>query len=411
MRVHQNNFKTSLDSVRCNKARSFWTMLGVIIGVSSVIIIVGIGQGVKNQIGGQLHRYGKDIIIIQPAQIQAGGGSKTATNPLSELSVSSYLSSKDVATVKNAEGVAASAPLTIVSGSVTGENGLYTKGYVIGTSADLSSLLNQSMDSGTFFGDDDMGSNAAVVGKTAAEEMFQESVPLGHSFKFHGREFIVRGVFNDFNNSPLSTQANFDNAIFIPNEIAEKITNNTAPTYRILAKGSDPDNAQKTANSIKAALNKTHGGQSNMSVLLGNQNVSANDTILDLLTKLIAGVAAISLLVGGLGIMNVMLVSVTERMHEIGIRKAIGATNAQILHQFLMESSLLSIIGGVIGIVVAFAVQTFLRIYTDLKPAISLEVVLIATFVSLALGILFGTFPALKAARKDPIDALRAGNL
>jgi putative ABC transport system permease protein len=386
-------------------------MLGIIIGVASVILVVGIGQGVKNQISGQLHHYGKDIIVVHPAQIKPGGANKASTSLISDMSVTGYLSSKDVQTVKSSKGVVASAPLTIVGGAVKGENGLYSGGYVIGTSADLSSLLNQSMDFGTFLGEDDMGSNTAVLGKDAAEEMFKVNIPLGHSFVFHGREFVVRGVFNDFNSSPLSTQANFDKAIFIPYDVADQITNNTAPTYKIIAKGGSGKDATTTANEIKSNLDKTHGGQSNMSVLVGNQNAVTSDAVLNLLTSLIAGIAAISLLVGGLGIMNVMMVSVTERMHEIGIRKAIGATNAQILHQFMLESSLLSVIGGVIGIGVAFIVSGLLRVYTNLEPSISLELVLLATFTSLLLGVVFGTIPALQAARKDPIDALRYRNM
>src|SRR6185437_6322582 len=142
-------------------------------------------------------------------------------------------------------------------------------------------------------------------------------------------------------------------------------------------------------------------------VLSGNQNLVASDTILDLLTRLIAGIAAISLLVGGIGIMDVMLVSVTERMHEIGIRKALGATNRQILSQFLIESTVLSLTGGLIGILISLLIDYLLRIFTTLTPEISWQAVVVATVVSFLVGITFGSIPALKAARKDPIDALR----
>jgi putative ABC transport system permease protein len=162
------------------------------------------------------------------------------------------------------------------------------------------------------------------------------------------------------------------------------------------------------AASIRKTLDKAHGGQSGFVVVTGNQNLSASNNILNLLTRLIAGVAAISLLVSGIGIMNVMLVSVSERKHEIGIRKAVGATNRQILSQFLMESSVMSLWGGVIGIGLAFLIELVLRLYTDLKPSISWQVVVLATGVSLFVGIVFGTIPAVKAARKDPIEALRS---
>ena len=136
--------------------------------------------------------------------------------------------------------------------------------------------------------------------------------------------------------------------------------------------------------------------------------MAASQDILDLLTKLVAGVAAISLLVGGIGIMNVMLVSVSERTHEIGIRKAVGATNSQILSQFMIEATTLSVVGGVIGVALAYAVDGLLRLLTDLRPVISWQAVVLAFGVSLIVGVVFGTIPALKAARRDPIEALRS---
>jgi len=238
--------------------------------------------------------------------------------------------------------------------------------------------------------------------------MFNESVPLGRTFLFHGRSFIVVGIFNAFNTTPLSQQANFNNAIFIPNNVAESLTNNTAPTYEIFARPTVSDKTTTVAAAIRNRLNAAHGGQSGLEVLTGNQNISANDNILELLTRLIAGVAAISLLVGGVGIMNVMLVSVAERTHEIGIRKAVGATNLQILSQFMIEATILSLGGGIIGIVLSYAIDAGLRLATTLQPSISWQIVVGATAVTLLIGIIFGSVPAFKAARKHPIEALRS---
>jgi putative ABC transport system permease protein len=207
---------------------------------------------------------------------------------------------------------------------------------------------------------------------------------------------------------PLSQEVNFDNAIFIPNDVAENLSNNTAPTYEILARPNVGQPAGVVASRVRRALDKAHGDQSGLNVTSGNQNVTASNGILDLLTRLIAGVAGISLLVGGIGIMNVMLVSVTERMHEIGIRKAIGATNRQIMGQFMVESATLSLAGGIIGIGLAFLIDVVLRALTDLEPSISWQVVVLASGVSLLVGVVFGTIPAVQAARKAPIDALRS---
>ena len=405
----RGHFKAGLDSVRSTKLRSFWTMLGVIIGVTSVITVVAIGEGVKQQINGQIHHMGKDLITIRPTQLQTGDGAGHVNSSLlSGLSITSPLTSKDVTIVQHAKGVSAAAPLTVVTGTPKGENGSYNDGYVIGTTSDLSGLLNQSVAYGAFLTDDDVGTNSAIVGSHAATALFNEEVPLGRSFTFHGQEFIVKGVFNEFNSTPLSQQADFNNAIFIPYDVAGSLSKGTAPTYEVLAKSRNASETSATAKHLRQALDQAHGGQSNFSILSGEQNVTSSSAVLDLLTRLIAGVAAISLLVGGIGIMNVMLVSVAERTHEIGIRKAVGATNRQILNQFMVESTLLSLTGGVIGILLAYAIDGLLRLFTPIRPAITWEVVVVATGVALAVGIIFGSVPALKAARKDPIEALRA---
>jgi putative ABC transport system permease protein len=409
MILSQGHIKAGLDSVRGAKLRSFWTMLGVIIGVTSVITVVGIGEGVKQQIAGQIHQLGSNFITIRPAQLQTGSSSSVnQSNLLSGLSISGPLTINDIATVETTPGVADSTPLTITGGTVRANYGVYNKGFVIGTSDSLPSLLNQSLAFGSFFNSQNDGDNVAVLGENASNNMFNDSVPLGRSFLFHGRSFIVVGIFNEFTTSPLSQQANFNNAIFIPNAVAESLTNNTAPSYEILARPTVATQTAKVANDIRSRLNTSHGGQSGLEVLTGNQNIVANDSILELLTRLIAGVAAISLLVGGIGIMNVMLVSVAERTHEIGIRKAVGATNLQILSQFMIEATLLSLGGGIIGIALSFAIDAGLRLATSLEPSISWQIVVGATLITLLIGIIFGTVPAVKAARKHPIDALRS---
>ncbi len=404
------HLRAGFDSVRGAKFRSFWTMLGIIIGVMSVISIVGIGQGIKNQIGGQIHGYGADLITVRPTSLQLSSSASSATNinTLAGLSVSGPLTNKDINTVSQTYGVGSSAPLTLLNGKVKGPKGAYQDGFIIGTSEELPGLLNQSMQYGNMFNSGDNGGYVAVLGEHAAESLFNEDVPLGSSFSFHGHSFIVEGIFNEFNITPLSQQADFNNAIFIPNAIAESLTNSTAPTYEILARPSNSTQTQLVANNIQAALNSSHGGQSGFTVRTGNQNLDDNNNVLDLLTKLIAGVAAISLLVAGIGIMNVMLVSVSERVREIGIRKAVGATNRQILGQFMVEAGLISFVGGLLGIGLAYLIDLVMRAATNLTPDISWQIVAIASGVSLLVGIVFGTVPAIKAARKDPIEALRA---
>lgn len=400
----RGQLKAGLDSLRLSRWRSFWTMLGVIIGVASVITIVGIGEGVKHQISGQIHHMGKNLIIIRPGV----ASSNSAGGLLSGLNVTGTLSSQDLAVITKVEGVTSLAPLASVSGDVTSETGHFKNANLIGTTQDLPGLINQSLAYGAFLSVDDAGLNVAVLGQKSAESLFNVAVPLGRSFNFRGQKFIVRGIFNHFDSAPLSQQADFNNGIFIPYDIAQSLTKNTAPTYEILAKTNNTSEVNRVSAAITSALVSLRGGGQDFTVSAQNQDLSSNDGVLDLMTRMIASIAAISLLVGGIGIMNVMLVSVSERIHEIGIRKAIGATNRQILNQFMIEATLLSLIGGMLGVLVAYIIDLVLRIFTNLQPYISWQLIAVAMGVSLAVGVVFGTIPAFQAARKDPIKALRA---
>jgi putative ABC transport system permease protein len=403
----RTHIKTAMQSLRGAKWRNFWTMLGVIIGVASVISAVSIGEGIKLQIGGQISHLGKNLITIRPARIHSATNSSNLSL-LAGNSITGSLSARDLSRVSKVSGVQSAVPLSATAGGVTSEHGAYNDGLVIGTMPDFADMTNQTVDYGSFLTDDDMGLNTAVLGKNAADAMFDEGIPLGRTFRYKGQDFIVRGILADSKTAPLSQDADFNDAIFIPYDVSEALTNNTAPTYEILARPAQAKAIDSTISRINSTLVRAHGGAHDVSVLRQDQTLANSSQILDLLTGLITGVAAISLLVGGLGIMNVMLVSVTERLHEIGIRKAIGATNRQILGQFMVESVFLSLGGGIIGVGVAYGVDGLLRLFTNIVPSIPWEIVVIAVGVSLATGVIFGTIPALKAARKDPIEALRS---
>lgn len=398
------HIRAGLDSVRGARVRNFWTMFGIIIGVASVITVVGIGEGVKTQISNQIQHFGKDLIVVRPIS----NTQVTKANLLAGVSYGGSLSSKDLAAVVGTAGVEKYAPLSFVSGVLRNENYSYTDGPVIGTTNDLPALLNQSLAYGSFLPEGNTSTKIAVLGQYAAEKIFNDNVPLGRTFTFRGQDFIVLGIFNQFNATPLSRDVDFNRAVFIPYDVATSISENTASTFEILAKPKDSKQVTVVTSNIKRSLDNAHNGDSNISVALQSQNLDGSNVIVDLITRLIAGVAAISLLVGGIGIMNVMIVSVSERMHEIGIRKAVGATNRQILSQFIIEATFLSLTGGIIGILLAFVVDIGIRLTTSLRPEISLAVVLVASGVSFAIGIIFGSLPAFIAARKDPIEALRS---
>jgi putative ABC transport system permease protein len=402
--LSHGNVKASWKAVRRNRARSFLTMLGIIIGVSSVISVVSIGEGVKHQVTQQINHVGDSVITVRAGQLSTSVNNRF--NLLSGLRVNGSLSPNDLSSVQQSAKGSTVVPLAVIGGTVSADKGVYRTGPVIATNQDLPRILNQSMEYGAFF-PSGVNTNVAILGVNAAQRMFNDEVPLGDTFTFMGQQFTVGGIFNTFYTPPLSTDIDFNNAIYIPYTIGQQLTNNSLLPYEILVKPASLNQVNKTVSTIRSGLIKNHGDSNDFSVLKESQTEAATDSVLSLLTELIGGAAAISLFVGGIGIMNITLVSVTERMHEIGIRKAVGATNRQILNEFMTEAIVLSVTGGLLGIVAAGVVDIVLRLTTSLAPVMQWQVVVLAAGLSIIIGILFGTAPALKAARKDPIAALR----
>jgi putative ABC transport system permease protein len=402
---HSSHLKTAYKSLRQARGRSALTMTGIVIGIVSVVTIVGIGEGIKHQVLQQVSQLSRNLVTVRPGHVNGTASSGLAGDftKLNNASGIGALNNVDLDIVKHTPGVQYAVPLAAVGGTPT--DGQRQAGTVIATTADLPEMVSQKLAYGSFFTDDNDGQNVAVIGSHLSSELFNEQVPLGQSFSFHGQRFVVRGIFDDFPTASLSYDVDFNNAIFIPYSTAQNLTNQHSVIYEILAKPTG--NSQTVISQLTKSLLVGHGGQQDFTVQKYDQAFGTTNAVLTLFTRLIAGTAAISLLVGGIGIMDVMLVSVTERMHEIGIRKAIGATNRQILLQFMAEATVLSIGGGVIGVILSYLIDLGLHVFTHLAPIIPWQIVAIAVATTLVVGIIFGTAPAIKAARKDPIDALR----
>jgi putative ABC transport system permease protein len=317
------------------------------------------------------------------------------------------LSVQDVDAISQAKGVKMVAPLGLVFGVPEADGIKSPHSFVIATSTNAAVVLNQKVDYGDFWQPEHEEAHVAVIGRGVAKQLFDEPVPLGRKFYFRGQQFVVQGMFAPFAKVPFSPTANFDNAIFIPYKMAASITGNSSGLYAVLAKTGDPKNVDSGVKAVEEKLKAAHGGQQDFAVLGSDSSVALGGDAVHLLSMWIIAVAVIALFIGGVGIMNIMLLNVTERMYEIGVRKAIGATSRQILGQFVFEAAVISFIGGAIGIILSLAVIGLLYTYTDLKPIISWQAIAIATGVSIAVGIIFGAAPAAKAARKDPIEALR----
>lgn len=403
--------KLAIDSMRSSRWRSLLTMLGIIVGIVAVVTTVSLGEGVKQQIVEQINHRGEDLLTVLPGEVKAQSGTAyfTQFNMTPARGGVTAFSETDYQAVNATKQLSSVAPFGRVTGEVMSDKTLFSDFEVVATSDDLPGLLKQDLEFGTFFTNEgDPRVNSAVIGRSVAERMFGENAPLGRDFSVRGTRFIVRGVFEEFNDgSPLLSLHDYDNTIFISHRLGQELMGGTMQIYQILAR---PDNPEQTSSAIDAtrqALKKARNGAEDFTVLRQSETLQLAEETLTLLTSMIAGVAAISLIVGGIGIMNIMLVSVTERTREIGVRKAVGATNRQVLYQFMTEAAVLSIIGGFLGILTSIAVNFVLRISTELQPVITLPVMGVAVGVSLIVGLVFGVAPAAVAARKDPIESLR----
>lgn len=402
-------FKLAILSIRRSKWRSSLTVLGIVIGVGSVVTIVSLGEGVKLDIANQISKRGADLITVLPGQrVQRDDQGNIANINLSLNQTNVSFGEADYKTVQGASGVNKVVPFGKVVGVAENGKRQYKEAEIVATTKDLPAVINQELEFGSFFADDEPGSKGAVIGRRVAEELYGESAPLGKSIMIREREFIIRGVMEQYRSSSfLLPSENYNNTVFIPFRAGQELMSGGIQIYQILAKPVNFDNIEETATAINAALEEERSGQHDFTVLEQDENLALANSILDMITQLTAGIAGISLLVGGIGIMNIMLVAVSERTSEIGIRKAVGATNRQILYQFMTEAAVLSLLGGLIAIVASVFANFLLRIYTDFRPVITLQIVAAALVLALVVGIFFGVAPAIKAARKDPINALR----
>ena len=400
-----------------NKIRSFLTMLGVIIGVSSVISMMAMGQGVKQGITDEVTAIGSNLLTVVSGKISADGSGQGMAGM---AGVSSVTWQDRKAIEKNIDGISNVAGLMMVQGSLDYED-KKTMPTLVGGEADLEFLNLYNIKTGRFLDNEDVEDKNynIVIGSTIAKELFGEGSAsvseeatadkkdeeaLGKKVIINGEEFEILGVMETESMSAVGMDAN--SMVVIPISIAREMYD-TDQLTRILLQVEDKDNIDNVKQQVYDLMLKRHKDNEDFSILTQEDMLSMMDSILSLITALLTGIASISLLVGGIGIMNIMLVSVTERTREIGVRKAIGATNSNILMQFLIEAAIISLMGGGIGIGLAWVGGLLVSRFTPISPEITLFAVGLAFGISVFVGVVFGVAPAIKASRKDPIEALR----
>ena len=381
-----NILKGSLKNIVNNKLRSILTMLGLVIGIASVIILVGIGNGTSSQVSSQVQSLGADILTLS---IQSSDTSL-------EYSQLDY-----ILKIINVESVA---PYKSVSSTVTRGDTTSQRASIIATTPDYMDVTNLTISSGRLLSQIDLENKSKVclLGSDIAETLFSLSNPVGQSIKINGDNYIVIGVLTAVGSSMGS---NVDDMLIIPFTTAKYLGSDTS-INSLYIKVSDENKIDMTTSQIERFVESTLGITTDyFSVSSQDSMLDTMDSINNTLSLLLGGIASISLIVGGIGVMNVMLVSVTERTKEIGIRKAIGAKRIDILMQFLIEALVLCLLGGVIGVVFGLGSGAVLgKMGYTFSP--SVKIVVIAFLSSAVIGTVFGIFPANKASKLNPIEAL-----
>ncbi|EHQ91947.1 ABC transporter permease [Desulfosporosinus youngiae] len=398
------SIRVSLRALRANKLRSALTMLGIIIGVAAVIAMVGIGNGATASITSQIQGMGSNLLTISPGQTNTGGVNGGAGS-------SASLTMTDVSKIKVGGAVKAVAPLTSTNAQVVLGSG-NTSASINGTTADYEIIRNVTMARGRFITQEDVNSSArvAVLGPNVVEALMGDANAdiVGKNIKINNVPFQVIGVTTATGSTGFQSN---DDLITAPISTIQARLIGKKTVRSILVSATSEDLMQTAQDEITAALRKAHkiqdGKENDFRIQNQADMLETMQSVTQTMTMLLGGIAGISLLVGGIGIMNIMLVSVTERTREIGIRKAIGAKGRDILLQFLIEAVVLSILGGGIGIALGYGGANLAGKVLAMDTSISVTSVFMAFGFSAAIGIIFGVFPARKAAAMDPIDALR----
>ena len=400
--MYKESFLMAWASLVANKLRSLLTMLGIIIGVAAVIALVSIGNGVKQDIEDSISSLGSNLLVVMPGAPRTPGV-RPSQGSMKSLKISDYEA------IAKLEGVKAASPMTNGSYVVIYQNKNWTTS-VAGVNANFQDVNNWTMTSGRFFSDKNVQNRerVAVVGQTVVKNLFTDEDPVGKEIRVKNIPFRVIGVLKSKGNGTMGNDQ--DDTVLIPYTTSMERVEGIDYLRRVYVVAKDDGGIDRLQADIENLLRVRHNIKDTN---LDDFNIQNMKSIMETVaqttgtfTLFLGAVAAISLVVGGIGIMNIMLVSVTERTREIGVRKALGATYSVIVTQFLIEAIVISLMGGFIGIAFGIGASKVIGMVSGMSTVVSVPTIIMSFAFSMAIGLIFGIYPARKAAKLNPIDAL-----
>lgn len=403
----RTHYKLAKTAIKENRTRSFLTCLGIAIGVASIILILSLMGSISNLIKDEVNEIGSDLIVVRPSS----SSENSITDIVDELTSansfqSSSLSLSDVDTIQEKDGVIAAAPIAVATNTISSEKNTFSSVLILGTNSDFIKIESLPLRYGSFLSDQH-DENSVILGRTLSLALFNTiNSTVGKTVTIRGEKYMVVGVLDEVNKSINFDNIDFDNSLIMDATSLNKL-NDSIQIQQINIKAENTDSLSTIADSVQQALSDRRAGDQNFSVAYGNAITHPASSLFMIISGMLTLVAAISLVVGGIGVMNIMLVSVSERNHEIGVRKAVGASSRNILMQFLLEALILSILGGIFGLILGYIFAFIISTITPFAPFISPEIILVTFLTTIAVGIIFGIYPALKAAAKNPIDSLK----
>ena len=399
------HFHLAIDSLRRNRGRTFLSALGIAIGVASIVLILSLTGGINNLISANSDKNNADLILVRPST-----GKDATESIISELTsnnqfVKSNLTLEDVKTIEKISEVSAVSPIAASTNAIKIGDRTVQGINIVATNPEFASVTSLHLKNGQFL-DSSLRKNVAVLGYDIAMQQFGGTEAITKTFTYNGQHFMVVGVLDEINDPINYNGINIDESIIIDINYASTFES-SIQIQQIDVRTITTDSVSKATESIKTNLTEAKNGDQSFTVITSSEDMHPAGSLLSIVSSMLTLVASISLVVGGVGIMNIMLVSVSERTREIGIRKSVGASSGNILLQFLFESIILSVMGGILGFALGYVGAFIISLITPFAPHISWEILATTGAVSLIVGVLFGIYPAIKAACKDPIASLK----